>query len=656
MPLINATSIPYTGAPGVQPSADIPSTYQNIRGADAAAFGSESGAALSRLGASVEKFGDVLAEGAIRAQVQHNQVVADDYTNKFQDEANKMLYGDPSNPGSGLLEKRGSDAMSAFPVFRDVIAKSREGMRDMLQNDQQKLLFERETRRMQSIMLAHGGQHYVNESKAYATAVNEAGVKNGLDAASRAAIMQDDPGWAAGVKQSMDSFLKEARSKGLENDPGYIEQGLRRIRGEAAESKAAAMGVKDPEAAAEFVNRESASGAFPGDKGDKLHEHYTRKAMEFKARRAIEGPVSAGDAGGPGEWGPPGVEVVDELRKGGAGEAFILAAVAAGLNEGGFATNWKPAKNGEKSYGHWQNHEGGELNGYQEAYGSSQSSRDQTKYLIKRMVEESGPGILTHPDPGYILDEINTKYEKYLGNARGQRRESLGPARTYIGNIGHEMPIEMRAVSPLQGAPQPTVERPVPVVTGSGAPVTGRAAAAAEETGPAAYVGIGDSQTAHLIRPGLGVGIGGKEYNTTRRDSSTAVAGASPATIANIVDHLTPGTYTGKHVIFSPGAPNVTDYAGPLHKPELEEIDRSVKRLYENGALSVTIVGVGTANYMQGRNEQLAAIAARNNAVFSGPIDPKNVAGDGVHTKDKKAFFRQLDRARKVTMGPEPTP
>lgn len=141
---------------------------------------------------------------------------------------------------------------------------------------------------------------------------------------------------------------------------------------------------------------------------------------------------------GGGAWGPHAAEVIDEFRKAGASEEFIRGAMANGLGEGGFATNWQKAWGSEESYGHWQLYRGGELPGYlaREGAANPQDSRAQARFLLRRM-EEIHPGITRTKDDRLATDVIGTKFERYQGAAPGQRYDLLERAKGHMaGTVG----------------------------------------------------------------------------------------------------------------------------------------------------------------------------------------------------------------------------
>jgi hypothetical protein len=613
MPTVKAGDLPYQPYNSEEPSTQVPSAYQNIRstGAD---FGETIGAATEKLGAVIGQGANVLAEGAIERQKFENRVRADDATNNYNDVANKLLYGDPDKPGdTGFFGMKGENAVRALPDVRNQLLKLRDQIGAGLANPYQKLLFNSETRMQQSITMARMGAHYDSESKTYAVAVATAKDKNAGAALGQALAEDNDPAAQFAVKQKMDAALDKLKVQGLDQNPDAVTAALQGVRSDYVKQKISILEQKDPVAALNYFENES--NALVEADIIPLRNHLRAKAQAYQAEinaGNLPGVTSSERARGGARAlapGPHAQEATDTFKKAGWSDAAIEGALHNGLAEGGFDTNKKPGDGGT-SFGHWQYHRGGELEGYERFAGGDWSTKKQAEYLIQRM-EEIRPGFGQIQDPRLATNIIEAEFE----------RPAVVTGSRYAGPV-------------LPGIPRGMAHT-------EGDAITSNAKAPA---GAGDYVAVGDSIAAHLIRK---AGVGGKEYNFEKRGDSTAVSGWGPAAINNMIAHLPDSQVKGKDVVLSTGASNVVT-EGPLNESNLAVIGEQIDKLKARGAKSVTVLGLGTRQDLSygERNEQLAQLAVEHQARFTGAIDPKNVAGDQVHVKNPAALFDQVRKAQ----------
>lgn len=169
-----------------------------------------------------------------------------------------------------------------------------------------------------------------------------------------------------------------------------------------AEQKRADTQLRLEQAAAAKAQREAfarakepGTGAGAGTGGAGVES--TREPSMKPAATPGSGTSSSG--GGEGNYGSYGSQVVDYFKKAGYSDAMTQAIVAGGLGEGGFSVPWKKSdyvdpKTGrpEESYGHWQFHRGGELDGYEKWAAANkvqdlQNSLNQARYLDFRLTQ-----------------------------------------------------------------------------------------------------------------------------------------------------------------------------------------------------------------------------------------------------------------------------
>lgn len=627
MPVVPAAGYPYSGVPTVDPTTSTPNNYQNIPSTpdDFGAFG---GRQLSHLGETLAASGKELASTAIAIQEQTNTVKASDATSQYQDAETKILYGDPATGDTGFYGKSGKDAMDAAPLVRDQLLKLRTSLGAGLQNDRQRVLFDGETRHLQAQTLRAMGAHYVKEVDKYDTSTLKAKADNANTRVSQAVLRGDDAEAQAWVGQRMKSQIELLQKHGIASDAN-VQQVMQEARSDYITLKAETLAAGgDPESAIKIVQNNI--DALHGDDGQKLLEKYRARAMALQSQKAWRspaeggGPVGGGGGGkDPGSnWGALGPTVVKEMQKRGASPEFIQAAIGHGLVEGGFHTEWQKAGGSEESYGHWQlNFGGGEGNVYKERYGEDRSSARQVQFLMERM-EEAVPGITKTRDAEAAMDAITEKFERYTGHAPGQRRGALAAAQRILGDKAHE----------LEPGAKPAASAP-------------GTAESKEQSGNYTTSAWGDSIAAHSIRLG---GTGGKEYNDAQKEDSTAVSGANPSNVHNLLEHGPEQHVKGQDVLLSTGASNIKG-AGPMNEGNQDLIKDQIKTALQRGAKTVTVIGVGNAPFLAGRNEQLAAIVGSfrdPRVVFSGALNPNNLLSDGVHVKDKKAFVRDVIKVR----------
>lgn len=146
--------------------------------------------------------------------------------------------------------------------------------------------------------------------------------------------------------------------------------------------------------------------------------------------------------GGTASWGQYAQPIADYFKSIGYTPAAIQGAMANGLGEGGFAEPWSQStavgKDGqrEQSFGHWQFHQGGELDGYQKwakdnNVNDLQSSVNQARYFAYRM-QQIDPNYGHITDPKAATDTVATQFEQYAGAKPGQRYGQLAAAQNYL--------------------------------------------------------------------------------------------------------------------------------------------------------------------------------------------------------------------------------
>jgi len=164
---------PSTGVvPSVEPRPTPPEDRQNIQ-TSPRQFGAQVGQAEEAVGQGLEKTGQFFG-----------QIAADEQSNKWQKEADDLLYGTgqigaDGKPDLGFIGLTGEDALRARPQFEQQIGALREKYAGGLLTGQSQLQFENFTRRYQSLLMSKVGAHTEQQAKIYGISVNDGALANG---------------------------------------------------------------------------------------------------------------------------------------------------------------------------------------------------------------------------------------------------------------------------------------------------------------------------------------------------------------------------------------------------------------------------------------------------------------------------------------------
>ena len=174
-------------APTVAPSSSPGNDYDNVQ-APAAAFGAATAKAGEQFGQQTEQAGQNVDQIALLQADRHNQIVTDDAFNKFQNAAENITYGNPSDPSAppGLYTLHGADALSAGPVAAKALSDQRDAIAASLPTDAARLQFDQQSRRLLQYKSSEISSHLQAQSDNYGIAVNEAKVANSATAAGNA--------------------------------------------------------------------------------------------------------------------------------------------------------------------------------------------------------------------------------------------------------------------------------------------------------------------------------------------------------------------------------------------------------------------------------------------------------------------------------------
>lgn len=301
-----------SGLPTVLPSAGVPDATQRIP-VSPASFGAELGQGQQEAGGAMLRAGHVWG-----------QIAADDVTNQFEEEANKILHGDPNktvqnpdgstSPDLGYLGLRGRAALDQRQAYEKRLDDLLKRSRGMLLSPNEQMQFDSNSRRYRAIIAGHMGEHADRQGNEYAAAVNQSTMR--LKYQSIAANPDDEDGFKHNVADVVDAATKATQIKyGVSaNDPIVLEAQQRALEG-AYETRIHAVGVNDPQRAMQMIEQ---SKGILGTRYDEMVNRYKAKALVEQGRQ-IGQQV---DSGGAVSGGPVGSDALSAIRQ---FEGFISA-------------------------------------------------------------------------------------------------------------------------------------------------------------------------------------------------------------------------------------------------------------------------------------------------------------------------------------------
>jgi hypothetical protein len=253
--------VPYSPVPSNAPSTSVPPDYLNIQ-ASPADFGAQVGQATEKLGATAGQAADMASQQAISWQTVANNVAADAAFNQFQDQNQKILYGDPNDPSKpGYFGMHGEAAVNGRAAALQALNDARQGISDGLANQNQRLAFDEASRRLQMNSMSGVGSHYDQEFTRYGTEVQSAAID--LKARAVANGYNDDTLFQHNLADAgRAADAKSALATGHLVPGSQAEQDIfadNRLQAEQVlyTSRAKAMGTANPAAGLAFVQAHS---------------------------------------------------------------------------------------------------------------------------------------------------------------------------------------------------------------------------------------------------------------------------------------------------------------------------------------------------------------------------------------------------------------
>jgi hypothetical protein len=354
---------------------------------------------------------------------------------------------------------------------------------------------------------------------------------------------------------------------------------------------------------------------------------------ETAAGQRVPGARGGGRTGGGGSWdngaganrstikGSTLVPQMMEIGKAaGATPEVIQALVATALGEGGVQETWKGGDygiggKGYTSFGPWQFHHGGELEGYYASGGKPGDLKAQMLYVLNTM-EKRHPGFLKMTDTRALIGLMHNVFKDY-----GAHTSKLGEAADLMSRGGDTKMAGGDAVW--------------------GADWWQRARGGSQDAGGDINAIIGDSigfglaKTLGLPYTQTGSGVAGSTRMGVGIDTKS---GAQPKEIyERMMTHIQ--EYANKIVAVSSGSNN---------PDQIDYVRKTLEQLAAVHAHAVLLgVGPGVRNYQEA-NRKLAELANQFHIPFTGEL--QGTEGDRMHIHpNQRILQRQIERARNTT-------
>jgi soluble lytic murein transglycosylase-like protein len=210
------------------------------------------GVGLQQLGQGA----DALAQGLIVQKVEHDTTAVNEaYSVGYSSAMRKVLY----DPQGGYFSKQGRDALTALPTLEGSLTEAAKSVRDGLQNDNQRRIFDEMTRKNIASELAAANRHAEQQNQVWQTQTSNAVLDNHVQ---NALTRYNDPkyvdGEIAGALYEVQSF-GSLRGQSAETMAKRARDTIRAIRTGVADR----MLQSDPLAAEKYVKEHEGELAGP---------------------------------------------------------------------------------------------------------------------------------------------------------------------------------------------------------------------------------------------------------------------------------------------------------------------------------------------------------------------------------------------------------
>lgn len=212
-------------------------------------------------GAAAAKGTEELGQGGQRLGDRFGQIAADEVANAFQDEANKILHGDPDKSvqgpdgatiqDQGYLGLKGRAALDQRQAYTKRLDDLERKARGVLYSPDQMYHFDQMTRRYRAIINDKVGAHYDREQNVWATNTHRAEIKTqvGLIASN-----PNDPEMVLHASSDLvGAYVKLAELQGAKPGDSLWTQAVREGKATAAKAQILAIEPTDPRKAQRMV-------------------------------------------------------------------------------------------------------------------------------------------------------------------------------------------------------------------------------------------------------------------------------------------------------------------------------------------------------------------------------------------------------------------
>ena len=286
--------LPYAGMSGLASPGTIqaPDDYQRIQ-ADPNAFGAGIGAAEQNLGAKTEQLGDTGLSVATQMQVVQNRSASLDAMNNFQDFTRQQLFLPKDPNATAFYALKGQAAVDKVGDVSQAIEDKRASIMAGMDNDAQRLMFDKNSRTYTNSVLTSMGRHTLEQKQVAQDQVSQAAISsNNADAVSN---WNDPTKFQNALASSQNAIIDQGQRNGW--DPTVINQRLAENKSQMFGSVANTMVKTNPQMAWDFYNMHKGSMLGPDQMA--LEGQLRPQLLNWTARRDADGIVGSATNGAP---------------------------------------------------------------------------------------------------------------------------------------------------------------------------------------------------------------------------------------------------------------------------------------------------------------------------------------------------------------------
>lgn len=234
-----------------------------------------------------------LGQAGLAASKFFGQAAANDAWNQVNDQATKLLYGDPNKsvrgpdgqpaPDTGIMGTKGRAAMDARPAAEKALDDAINNARGNLTTPEQQLEFDQISRRYRAMWGADIGRHVDQQSNVWFGEVNKTEAQQNLDSIARSV---NDPAKVANFTNDLRHvYVKDAQLRGAQyNDKGEPDEMIKGAIAKA-DKDAAEIIVKGLAASGDYTRAQKALDNYKDKLGEEaiplqhaIREGYNKQA------------------------------------------------------------------------------------------------------------------------------------------------------------------------------------------------------------------------------------------------------------------------------------------------------------------------------------------------------------------------------------------